>query len=1642
MKLARDGGKNREDRELNREKERKARKELLDDIRDIREPSPQPIFTEPVKVEEDETSRRIRKTLGDFSQVLINDKGLIGISSRIPTAPHQSYAHSSSSSTGYSSSSMGPSSYPGNGYSTSSTHHPTSSGSQTSGYTNTAARPYAKKQPPPPYGSNTTGGAPPKRPVPNYAASKAPDKRQNYNRPEKPLANPYFKPESPAAPPHPHPTAAPRTYHSSNTQQNQYHGQETRTKDPLDRDANRTNSLAVNTAANVDTNANLMINNSNVSTNTTSAPNWNCGPDTSAGQIAPYHLPATATPSPSAKANNFGQTSSCSSMPSIKQEIQTTTPAKRNTVRPSSLKFQSEISNKAPAVEVILEEMIKVVPPAPLTAIHSPRTEETGFAFPTDPKIEESTFLKLEETVQLITPLDDDPMPNDVRQSSPNSLLEKSGVTQNTESAAVVAPEVAPPVAEDPMDTAQTVAETEPAKYVSSSLQDDLEMSDSDDEEMPEVKKSSDQPSISPAIENPTNVAETSAVSTNNVSMDSNSGDDSSNSSSSDNSDSDSDDSSSESNDSDSSSEASDEEISKKKWGLSNFVDESQRIHSPAFFGNDPAAMRLHAERFKNFNLPDIKSLTGNSVIQNNLPSVASGGIQLSAPDVTVSNKSDILLSPIPSPIHPTVGPRTPPSPPKQNFSETNDKDLNFQSENKSSEGNDAITQGISPRSDEPQVNCDTNEEKIVQNEKNKKQLRSAKTKVDELTAKLESAHLDSSVSGLIEFKDVTDRSSENKGTTAIEKDVPDSVTCNSKSSENYSIKTRQRVSAESSAKKLKSDGDNSGENNQNSDVAIAKLKHPRACRKSTENQNKKTSSNASTKSDLDDCKKQPKQEVKQKLCEINKDSTKSSKIKTISKGTAKSQNKIPKSVLKPTTETKKLALKKKKKKFSVENFVQSPEKQNSRLSFSPSPERSPIPDDHNKTSETAEELPARTAGRPSSKSSGKVLKAKKVEKLRRSARCSERATNNVQGEAQVTTQPTSENTKNSKTVGKEKHSVENLSIPINPPVELLSPIPQDPPIITKVSDSAIPRKNRRKGRRPKILVVIPLNKILRMPVKLMPNPIKKTAKSSSKRLKTQKKISEITAPKCIETKDLNKVKNAKGLTMKNKNNTKNIGSNKKRKTSESLNETTIKSNFASELNKNSVKSKDKELNETIETPKLSKKRKCEESREKQVVKKAKLQHTADEKKLKEPSPVIKTEGTSNQPENLNKSKGLERCDSTGSLSSLCSQQSQRSSKSSKEKRKECPSAGTTDAKRNKPSLMPLLSTKEIKQEKEDKSPKPRVVDGRNSTEKSKLKLNKPVIKDIALLDQFGDDWLSSPFWDEGKLLSNLSLEATSMELTDWDKFPPEMHKELKGASTLNKHNNEVPIMPMDYYLTEGKKQLALAEKEKDPFHHAVKFFDAVILFILTSQQREEYSKDTDAVYGFYSITLKLTIQLVKKIRHLQSCPGGTEFKLLILCLKSMSLLNVKHYSLKIKEIKEQGEIVSEYLKHNCSAAISACNPHQSRVSNITNVPSTQSPVPSTASNSNVQNNISNSGPVNVPQNMFDLITRQHYLLSYLHKGHDLWDQADMYMTRSNLREFFKEVADQSEPLTLHSSITELVKYIQKGISLVKKSLR
>ncbi|PRD19399.1 UNVERIFIED_CONTAM: hypothetical protein NCL1_57428 [Trichonephila clavipes] len=754
---------------------------------------------------------------------------------------------------------------------------------------------------------------------------------------------------------------------------------------------------------------------------------------------------------------------------------------------------------------------------------------------------------------------------------------------------------------------------------------------------VPQVKSNPEQYTKSPVVENNSAPNETSVLNTsNNTAMDTNSTE-SSNSSSDSSEDSDSDDSSSESNDSDSSSEASDEEISSKKWGLSNFVDESQRIHSPAFFQNDPAAkesFRLHAERLKNFGLNTVNPLNGTPVTQDNLPSTTIASSTFLVPEVPVTSKNN-LLSPIPSPVHTAVGPRTPPSPscpPKQNFSELTDKvdPPNSQTENKSSEENDSIVQNSSPQSDEQQVNSDLNEEKSdFQNEKCKNQLLSSKTKVDEVSSELDSSHNDVSVDETSDSKELSDKLLENdKLATESEKEITGSVSPNVSESppENYSIKTRQRVSAASTAKKLKANTDNSSENNQKPDVGIAKLKHPRACRKLNEKQTKKTVSTiASSKSDSDESKKQTNTDLNEVPCASEKKEPVKTKGKAKAIPKARTQNKALKSSPRQATEAKKTEVKKKKKKFSMENFLQSPETDNTRLSntlppFSPSPERSPIPDCPNTSSEVIEEspvspvVPCKTPGRPSGKG---AVKGKKVEKLRRSVRCSERASNNAQAEASTSSQTNSENIKNTKNIGKAKRLVENLSLPIDPPVELLSPIPQDPPptttATTKITDSAIPRK---------IMVCIPLAKLSRVPVPVeqdQDSALRQSVKSTPivddtrvQKKDAADKPSVNVTPKRPLSKDLNE-KTKTVTSVKNKNNNKNTPLNKKAKIIKSPNEIPAKASTVSEANKNG-KGKDKLPGDATES-KFLKKRKGEAG-EKQTVKKPKIfSRTAEERK-------------------------------------------------------------------------------------------------------------------------------------------------------------------------------------------------------------------------------------------------------------------------------------------------------------------------------------------------------------------------------------------------------------------------------------------
>lgn len=50
-----------------------------------------------------------------------------------------------------------------------------------------------------------------------------------------------------------------------------------------------------------------------------------------------------------------------------------------------------------------------------------------------------------------------------------------------------------------------------------------------------------------------------------------------------------------------------------------------------------------------------------------------------------------------------------------------------------------------------------------------------------------------------------------------------------------------------------------------------------------------------------------------------------------------------------------------------------------------------------------------------------------------------------------------------------------------------------------------------------------------------------------------------------------------------------------------------------------------------------------------------------------------------------------------------------------------------------------------------------------------------------------------------------------------------------------------------------------------------------------------------------------------------------------------------------------------------------------------------------------------------------------------------MWEQADSLTSRSHSREFFQELDRDCGKLTLHSSCSELVKYVQEGVCRLRQ---
>ncbi|KAL3267149.1 hypothetical protein HHI36_011288 [Cryptolaemus montrouzieri] len=306
---------------------------------------------------------------------------------------------------------------------------------------------------------------------------------------------------------------------------------------------------------------------------------------------------------------------------------------------------------------------------------------------------------------------------------------------------------------------------------------------------------------------------------------------------------------------------------------------------------------------------------------------------------------------------------------------------------------------------------------------------------------------------------------------------------------------------------------------------------------------------------------------------------------------------------------------------------------------------------------------------------------------------------------------------------------------------------------------------------------------------------------------------------------------------------------------------------------------------------------------------------------------------------------------------------------------------------------------------------------------------------------------------------------------------PPTNHERQKGVDDQNTNSGreyhsyfEKPEEPSEYeesdqnkHLSEAKRLKHLADAETDTIKQCMLYLEAVLYFLLTGNAMEHESVTEKAAFTMYKDTLALIIYISTKFRqHQNFSPVHT--KLAVLSYRCQALLYYKLLKMKKQEAKDIQKLITDYCTKNAATQDQQNQPPLGAQPNQgQGTPSPLSPTPSPAGSVGSVGSQSSgyssgelaargnhmvaapSHPQNVgpcmwvPLSVYTAMTKQNqtymYLLSYM----DLWETADNLVFNGGYTEFFIELDRLCKPLTLHSSLTDLVTYIRKGIEKLKK---
>ncbi|KAG7484273.1 hypothetical protein MATL_G00047630 [Megalops atlanticus] len=237
-----------------------------------------------------------------------------------------------------------------------------------------------------------------------------------------------------------------------------------------------------------------------------------------------------------------------------------------------------------------------------------------------------------------------------------------------------------------------------------------------------------------------------------------------------------------------------------------------------------------------------------------------------------------------------------------------------------------------------------------------------------------------------------------------------------------------------------------------------------------------------------------------------------------------------------------------------------------------------------------------------------------------------------------------------------------------------------------------------------------------------------------------------------------------------------------------------------------------------------------------------------------------------------------------------------------------------------------------------------------------------------------------------------------------------------------------------DYYMLEAKKLKHKADALLEKFGKAINYADGALSFIECGNAMERDPLEAKSPYTMYSETVEL-IRYAMRLKNFTSHSATlAEKKLAVLCYRCLSLLYLRMFRLKKDHAMKYSRSLMEYFKNSAknSQAPSPWGTNGKSTGTPSPMSLSPSPVSSVSSSGGGPVGSSSSGSVAIPQRIHHMAASHVNITSNILRSYEHWDTADKLSRES--QEFFQELNSTMEPLTQHSSMTELVRYVRQGL--------